>query len=494
MNSIRQGWTLRLLALAIVAAIVAPVASAQDQGDPVVKKLLEKIDQLENRVIELESDRSEADGDLLESRINALAESLPTMPGANHFDASWQRGLTFQNEDRTFQLRIGGQMDLDWAWGTQDDDLESGLGSDVTDATGAVTGFNGYRFEDGVAFRRARINIQGRLHRNIVFRTEYDFRGGDAEFTDVYAELQNVAIVGHVRVGHFKQPFGLEQNTLAPNRTFVARGLATNAFTPNRETGLMLWDNALENDRLFWALSVFRDVDAFGDSNPRQDGKYGFAARMAYLLFEEEDGSFLVHIGGGFLYNNPINDQVNYRTRPGIDVFNDFFGNTGNFVTDDIIRLSAELAVVYHSFAFVGEYFFVDNDGGDVSGNDPTFWGAYAEVSYFLTGERRPYDKSTASFGTIVPHENALEGHGGLGAWQVAARYDFVDLNDDVNGGEVTTFTLALNWYLNPNAMIRLNYIYADLEEGAVGTLSGVTAGNGEGEAHILALRFQLVF
>ena len=40
---------------------------------------------------------------------------------------------------------------------------------------------------------------------------------------------------------------------------------------------------------------------------------------------------------------------------------------------------------------------------------------------------------------------------GGLGAWQVGARYSWIDLdNRGVQGGTVHDVTLGLNWFLNP--------------------------------------------
>jgi phosphate-selective porin OprO/OprP len=61
---------------------------------------------------------------------------------------------------------------------------------------------------------------------------------------------------------------------------------------------------------------------------------------------------------------------------------------------------------------------------------------------------------------------------GGWGAWEIAARYSHIDLDDGVNdlagggirGGVGTIYTLALNWY--PNALVRIsaNYVHADID------------------------------
>ena len=47
----------------------------------------------------------------------------------------------------------------------------------------------------------------------------------------------------------------------------------------------------------------------------------------------------------------------------------------------------------------------------------------------------------------------------GRGAWQVGARYSYVDLNDKrVHGGQENEFTAGLNWFLNPNLKFQFNY------------------------------------
>ena len=105
--------------------------------------------------------------------------------------------------------------------------------------------------------------------------------------------------------------------------------------------------------------------------------------------------------------------------------------------------------------------------------------GWYAQASYLLTGEHRPYKKSSGTFSGIKPKDNY--GAGGWGAWELAVRYDSLDLDDgDVKGGELEDTAVGINWYLNPAIRLTANYVYSDLDN--------------SGEAHFVGTRAQVVF
>ncbi|MFN8707000.1 MAG: porin, partial [Planctomyces sp.] len=84
----------------------------------------------------------------------------------------------------------------------------------------------------------------------------------------------------------------------------------------------------------------------------------------------------------------------------------------------------------------------------------------YVQALYFLTGEHREYETKSAVFGRVIPHRNYGDG-GHLGAWQIGARYNVLDLVDSgVDGGYLEDVTLGLNWFLNPNLKVQTNYCY----------------------------------
>ena len=97
---------------------------------------------------------------------------------------------------------------------------------------------------------------------------------------------------------------------------------------------------------------------------------------------------------------------------------------------------------------------------------NPSFSGWYAQGAYTLTGERRVWSSANGGFRGVKPdHPFSRGADGGLRAWELAARYSVLDLNDHdgvagsvapsggVRGGEQKITTVGLNWY--PNGVVR---------------------------------------
>ena len=104
------------------------------------------------------------------------------------------------------------------------------------------------------------------------------------------------------------------------------------------------------------------------------------------------------------------------------------------------------------------------------------FPGAYVTAAYILTGESHPYDRERGIFRRVIPHQDFQFGQGG-GAFEVALGWAFLDLNDsDIDGGQVQTFSIGLNWYLHRYAKFQINIIDALLDEPTTGNSQAVIA------------------
>ena len=127
----------------------------------------------------------------------------------------------------------------------------------------------------------------------------------------------------------------------------------------------------------------------------------------------------------------------------------------------DIDVMGFEAAWVSGPWSFQGEYLHQFLKRSAAPG-DLDFWGGYVQGSVFLTGERRIYGKRVGLFGRVIPVKNFAPLSGHWGAFQLASRLSYVNLNDkDITGGVETNVTVGFNWYLFPNVRVMLNYVHA---------------------------------
>jgi phosphate-selective porin OprO/OprP len=418
------------------------------------------------RVIDNYLTKKEARQKLVPNSIREL-----TNPGSpSQFNVYWDKGLRFKSEDGNFKLKIGGRIMNDWGWFDEDNDILRSIGDQV----------------DGTEFRRARLYLSGEIYKNIRFKAQYDFAGGDPEFKSVYMELKKIPILGNFRVGQFKEPFSLEELTSSKYITFMERSL-NNVFAPGRNTGFMLHNHALDK-RITWAGGVFRNSDDFGDSegDSTTEGGYSFSGRITGLPWYKDKGKKLIHAGLSYSYQNAFENEFSFDSKPEIHLADDFV-DTGSFAAEFAHFLNPELAIVYDSFSLQTEYTFADVDLENSTGSDPHFSGFYVYGSYFLTGEHRKYDTKDGEFNRVKPNKNFYWGKG-MGAIELTARYSHLDLSDEaIEGGKLNDFTVGINWYLNPNTRVMLNYVHADAD------LSNIDSKKG-GNADLAAMRFQIDF
>ena len=146
-----------------------------------------------------------------------------------------------------------------------------------------------------------------------------------------------------------------------------------------------------------------------------------------------------------------------------------------------------EVAGGYGSLYAQGEYFHFNVARQGLS--DLDFNGGYGEVSYTLTGKSRKYSPASGAYGGISPAHPFVLG-GDWGAWELAARYSVLSLNNStVLGGKETNYTFGVNWYPNNNMRFMLDYVVGDIDKSA--TTAPTNVG---GTMNAIALRTQFAF
>lgn len=454
-----------------------------------IKKQQEMIDSLTDKVAAkespvLQSQLSVIEVAEIEQAIDSYMvkeETREKMAGAGlvpQIKAYWDNGLRFESWDGNFKLKIGGRINNDWFFMDEDNDIKTSIGDQV----------------DSTEQRRARFYMAGTIYENVGYKLSFDWEGGSANFKDAYMELKNVPLLGNMRVGQMKEPFNLEMMNSGKYITFMERGL-NNTFVPKRNTGFMAYDHAFDK-RAFWSAGIFRNADDFGNSegNRRTEGGYSFSGRVTGLPWYEEGGAKLIHTGISYSHQNAFAEDTEetgfqFSSRP--EVHNaDKFVDTGRFAADSVNIYNPELAVVYGPFSFQTEYTFADVNLKRGTEPNPHFSGYYLYGSYFLTGEHRKYKRGKGRFSRLTPDKNfSWERGKGKGAIELAARYSELDLSDhSINGGRMQDTTLGVNWYLNPNTRVTMNYVHSNVDR-----LVGTTQLDDEG-ADMVAMRFYIDF
>jgi phosphate-selective porin OprO/OprP len=287
---------------------------------------------------------------------------------------------------------------------------------------------------------------------------------------------------------------------------FMERPTVVEAFNTNiRRFGACSY--GVSEDQFWnWRGGVFmsQDVQNVGTALATpisEDYQAELAGRLASTLWYDEasDGRGYIHLGisGSYVSTDPAGgatSSARFNTPPEARTTTRWL-DTGTIVgADDYYLIGVENVANFGPLQFTGEYQTVQVQR--TNGADLDFLGTYVQVAYFLTGEHMPWDRKLGILARPKPFENFFRVwtcddfiDGGLGAWQIAARYSFCDLTDDnVLGGEENNFTLGLNWWMNANARMQTNYIYADITDHAA--VDGQTSGH----AHIIGTRFQVDF
>lgn len=433
------------LALASSLLALAASAPAAAQPDPRIEALERQIEALRAEVNALKAERAApAPAPAAAPGPVAAAAPAPAQKESVKFSPSPQ----FTSADKAFSFKVRGRLELD------------------------TTLFNVRRgerdFNNGVEIRRARIGVDGKLFTDWAYRIEADVAtagrddssGSELDVKDAYIQYNGIKDLS-ITVGQHKTPNGLDQLTSSTNLTFLERASFSEAFLDRKNAG---GDFKLGVSAKYARKDLTLTVGLFGENttitgSSGADEGYGVHGRVTFAPVNTDES--LIHVGAsGFWRDTGGRKAVRFGDRPEVRVDGARLVDTSSFSADSYTFIGAEFIGATGPFFVQAEYGRTDvnrpNGFSDVS-----FDGGYVQAGWFLTGERLPYKDGI--LGRVDPKSNFSLKDGGTGAFQLAARYSALSLNDGtVQGGRSENLTVGLNWYANPYLRVMLNWVRFD--------------------------------
>lgn len=454
-----------LIAVVINSVLASPARAEEEVAAPLSQA--ELIEQLDQRIRVL--DRK------LELEQEAAAERAKKTPVVS----ADNKGFSIQSPDGAYVLRLRGVANID---------ARTYLDSTTSDT---------------FQLRAIRPSFEGTLAKIYDFRVTPDFGNGRTIILDAYADARlNPAF--KLRIGKAKAPFGLERLQSDSDTKFIERGLPNNLI-PNRDIGVQAFGDLLDG-RISYALSYSNGVADGGSSeslspaDADSSNRKSYGARVFTTPFKDSDSDALRGLGFGLAADRSDDKSAaspKYRSPGQQDIFS-YRSGTAASLDGDRLRVSPQAYYYNGGLGVLGEYVVVHQDVSNSTKSDTltnTSWQLAA--SYLLTGE-------DASYKGVKPKRAFELGKEGWGAWELVARYSTLKIDDDAFSGGANSFAdptkssrdakalaAGVNWYLNDNVRVALNYEYTRYSDGGGGT---VTAPTDRPNEKILFSRVQIAY
>jgi len=273
-------------------------------------------------------------------------------------------------------------------------------------------------------------------------------------------------------IGKQKEPISGERIQGMVYNQMQERSAAADALLPSRNVGVV-WNGSNPEHASSWAFGLFNDwFDAGQDFSDSASQAVG---RVTWAPLRTAENSNLLHLGLGYRFSNAkegfrANTEPEFNKAPKfVDITYGMEG--GSLPADRLDTWNAELSWRRGPLWLASEYFQTRAESPTLG--DPELTGWWVGASWILTGEMRPYVKKNGTFGSIPVSRGVYQN--GRGAWEIAARWSTVDLNDGaLQGGEMDIASLGLTWWLTPFITFSANYRYIWHErEGIEGTAHG---------------------
>ena len=409
---------------------------------------------------------------ILASSVSAAQAEYITREEFEAYKASqpkvkWKGAPQISSRDGKFSFKVGGRLQLDFNSINQDERI------------------TGERDVNGFEARRARLNVSGVLWYDWKYKFEVDFADNEVDVKDAYMAYTGFSDWHNFTVlwGQFKLANTLEGYTSSRFITFMERAAFIEAFNAEpRRLGVGI--HAGSNDDFGWSFQTSYNGNSIGDTGDVFSSETHFAIRGTIAPVNTDDA--VIHLGGSYRNRDAGTDEdgtadlFRYRARPNLHLADRFVETDRIAQSDDYWGL--EGAAVWRRFSVQGEYAELTPDVSSyftrmsTRGLNPDYDGWYVYGSFFLTDDSRApgYSAKKGAFGRVKPNNPFSIRNGGWGAWEIAGRYDTLDLGSDASlldaagadcdeCGDQGTWLIGLNWYPTAYTRLMFNVVSSDI-------------------------------
>lgn len=472
---------MKKICITTLASVVLFSFSAYSEPSADYKALLKRMEQLEAQVQEMraETAKYKKQAEEAQATTNRLVANAPANtkvksgtyevaePAGGPKISLDKKGLSVTSPDGEYALRMKGYAHLDSRFFLNDD--------------------NG---TDAFIARRLRPVIEAQMGKYFSFKLMPDFGSNTVTVQDAYAEFTPSSAF-KLRFGKFKTPLGLERLQSSTDLTFIERGMPNN-LVANRDFGLMAYGD-LADDSILYQFGVFNGNPDLSSNNGDEDDAKDIAGRIFVHPFKLADIQALKGFGVGLA--GSIGDRQGSTSAPNLADFRSpgqermFRYRLGGAAATTTIadgthwRLVPQGYFYYDSFGLMAEYVASSQEVRIGAVNDTLDHDAWqVSASYVLTGEKASYK------GVNPANPFDLESDG-WGAWEIAARYGVLDIDDDAfplfadAASSITSareWAAALNWYMTDNFKLNVDFAHTVFDGGAA------TGGDRESENVIM--------
>jgi phosphate-selective porin OprO/OprP len=381
------------------------------------------------------------------------------------------KGFRARTNDGRFKFGLGGRLHLDAAGHPGHlPDVAPGVKANPT---------------DGIEVRRGRIRMSATVFEDWDFLFNVDFADDQVAVKDLLFSYNGFSW-GRLTAGSQKQPYSLAVEMSSNDMPFVERGIDNDLIIPFVDRAL---GGRFDSHGKNWqaAIGIYGDNI---DPTEELDEGWGFAARGVFAPIRDEEK--VLHLGFRNAYREPSSEggrRARVRTET-THFSNLFISNTGPILnTKRVVLYGPEVAFAWGPFSIFGEYNFAWFDVKDAS--NLNYHSGHVGATWSLTGESRAaaYTMKSGEFKRLRPHDNFSLAERTWGAFELAARYAYIDVSDGpVQGGEEGRLSTSFNWYLNP--AVRMMFDFTHVTNADNGSIITNTASG----TNILTYRMQFAF